>query len=92
MQLYHVHHRETLQDIARRTLGSSERWGDLHKLNPTLKPDEPLSAGTTVRLPADACVQSDDAEAGQAVAGPASQADGAQGQGVAADRHLSVQP
>ena len=63
VQLYHVHHRETLQDIARRTLGSSERWGDLHKLNPTLKPDETLSAGTTVRLPADACVQSDDAEA-----------------------------
>ncbi|HTU21709.1 MAG TPA: hypothetical protein VMG10_26970 [Gemmataceae bacterium] len=62
VQLYHVHRRETLQDIAQRTLGSNERWGDLHKLNPTLKPDEPLSAGTTVRLPADACVQSDDAE------------------------------
>jgi MraZ protein len=62
VQLYHVHGTETLQDIARRTLGSSERWSDLHKLNPALKPDEPLRSGTTVRLPADACVQADDAE------------------------------
>jgi MraZ protein len=62
VQLYHVHGSETLHDIARRTLGSSERWVDLHKLNPTLKPDEPLRSGTTVRLPADACVQNDDAE------------------------------
>lgn len=62
VQLYHVHGTETLQDIARRTLGSSERWIDLHKLNPALKPDEALSSGTTVRLPADACVQPDDAE------------------------------
>ncbi len=62
VQLYHVHGKETLQEIARRTLGTGERWVDLHKLNPTLKPDEPLPSGTTVRLPADACVQSDDAE------------------------------
>jgi MraZ protein len=62
VQLYHVHNRETLQDIARRTLGSSERWGDLHKLNPTIQPDTPLTAGTTVRLPADACFQTDDGE------------------------------
>jgi MraZ protein len=61
VQLYHVHGTETLHDIARRTLGSSERWVDLLKLNPTLKPDESLRSGTTVRLPADACVQSDDA-------------------------------
>jgi len=62
VQLYHVRGSETLQDIARRTLGSSERWTDLHKLNPTLKTDTPLSVGTTVRLPADACVQNDEAE------------------------------
>ena len=62
VQLYHVRGMETLHDIARRTLGSSERWIDLHKLNPTLKPDEPLHSGTTVRLPADACVQNDDSE------------------------------
>jgi MraZ protein len=62
VQMYHVHGAETLQDIARRTLGSSDRWSDLHKLNPTLKPDTPLSAGTAVRLPGDACVQADEAE------------------------------
>jgi MraZ protein len=62
VQLYHAHGSETLQDIARRTLGSSERWTELYKLNPTLKPDAPLTAGTTVRLPADACVQADDVE------------------------------
>jgi MraZ protein len=62
VQLYHVHGMETLQDIARRTLGSSERWIDLHKLNPALRPEEMLSSGTTVRLPADACVQTDDVE------------------------------
>jgi MraZ protein len=62
VQLYHVHGPETLQDIARRTLGSGERWTDLHKLNPALKPDTLLSSGTTVRLPGDACVQADEAE------------------------------
>jgi MraZ protein len=62
VQLYHTHNSETLQDIARRTLGSSERAADLHKLNPALKVDEPLRSGTTVRLPADACVQGDDVE------------------------------
>ncbi|MHB1427052.1 MAG: hypothetical protein ACYC3I_28180 [Gemmataceae bacterium] len=62
VQLYHVHSAETLTDIARHTLGSSERSSELHKLNPTLKPDEKLRPGTTVRLPVDACVQIDDAE------------------------------
>ncbi len=61
VQLYHVHGKETLQDITRRTL-SIDRFHDVQKLNPTLKPDEPLHAGTTVRLPADACIQADDAE------------------------------
>lgn len=61
VQIYRVHNTETLQDIARRTL-SIERWNEVQKLNPTLKPDEPLRSGTTVRLPADACIQSEDAE------------------------------
>lgn len=62
VQTYHVHGSETLQDIVRRTLGSSDRASELHKLNPTLKTDAPLRAGTVVRLPGDACVQADDAE------------------------------
>lgn len=62
VQFYHAHGSETLRDIARRTLGSGERAADLHKLNPAIKLDEPLSSGATVRLPADACVQADEAE------------------------------
>ncbi len=60
VQMYRAHASETLHDIARRTLGSGDRAGDLHKLNPSLKPEEPLRSGTMVRLPADACVQPDD--------------------------------
>lgn len=62
VQFYHAHGSETLRDIARRTLGSGERAADLHKLNPAIKMDEPLSSGATVRLPADACVQADETE------------------------------
>jgi MraZ protein len=53
---------ETFEAIARHALGSSARWADIHKLNPTLKPDAVIPAGTAVRLPGDACVQ-DDGEA-----------------------------
>lgn len=59
VQVYRVNNSETLQDIARRTLGSTDRSNDLHRLNPTLKPDDALSPGTVVRLPADACLQND---------------------------------
>jgi division/cell wall cluster transcriptional repressor MraZ len=51
---------ETFREIARRTLGSSERWTEIHKLNPDLKPEMPLSAGTTVKLPGDACILSEE--------------------------------
>jgi MraZ protein len=53
---------ETLRDLARRTMGSSDRWADIYKLNPNLKPELTLAAGTVVRLPGDACVQPDDVE------------------------------
>jgi MraZ protein len=63
VQVYHVRRTpETLQDIARRTLGSADRWMDVHKLNPNLKADAQLAEGTPVRLPADACVQAEDLE------------------------------
>jgi MraZ protein len=62
VQMYHVHSPETLQDVARRTLGSSERWTDIYKLNPTLEPHASLTVGTTLRLPSDACLQSDEGE------------------------------
>jgi MraZ protein len=63
VQTYQVRDKgETLRDIARRTLGSSERWSDIHKLNPSLKTETALATGTVVRLPADACIPSDETE------------------------------
>jgi MraZ protein len=59
VQSYRLRRAETLKSLARRSLGASERWGDIHRLNPNLKPDGLLAAGTVVRLPADACVQED---------------------------------
>jgi division/cell wall cluster transcriptional repressor MraZ len=53
---------ESLRDIARRTLGSSDRWTDVHKLNPSLGADGVIGEGTLVRLPADACVPDDGVE------------------------------
>ena len=43
----------TLRQIARETLGSEQRWGDLWDLNPQVTPNE-LAAGTSLKLPADA--------------------------------------
>jgi MraZ protein len=62
--LYHVPQGgETLQDIARRTLASGERWIELVRFNPALAHDSKLTAGTLVRLPADACVPTEDLDA-----------------------------
>lgn len=47
---------ETFKSLSRRTLGASERWTDIHKLNPIYKADATIPAGTVVRLPGDACV------------------------------------
>jgi hypothetical protein len=41
-------------EIARDHLGSSERWVDIYRLNPTIPPEQPVPAGTVLRLPADA--------------------------------------
>jgi division/cell wall cluster transcriptional repressor MraZ len=51
---------ETFKTLAKKTLGTVERWTDIHKLNPSLKADAVLPVGTTVRLPGDACVAEDD--------------------------------
>ncbi len=47
---------ETIQEVARRTLGTSERWTEVSKLNPVIKSGTLIAAGTLVRLPAEACV------------------------------------
>lgn len=48
---------ETFRSLARKTLHNGDRWSEIHKLNPTIKSDAVLIAGTVVRLPADACIQ-----------------------------------
>jgi MraZ protein len=53
---------ETLREIARKTLGSGDRWTDVAKLNPMLSPDKLVDSGTQVRLPAEACIPTTDVE------------------------------
>lgn len=54
---YKVHAaNETFKSLARKTLGSPERWSDIHKLNPNYRAEAILPLGTTLRLPGDACV------------------------------------
>jgi MraZ protein len=57
LQMYEVRAGgETIQEVARRTLGASERWMEIQKFNPGLKAGATIAAGTLVRLPAEACV------------------------------------
>jgi MraZ protein len=63
VQIYQVRGKtETLPDIARRTLGTSDRCNDILRLNPALKADSVLTVGMTLRLPPDACLP-DEADA-----------------------------
>lgn len=57
---------ETFRTLSKKTLGTQERWNEIHKLNPTIRGDATLVAGTLVRLPADACIQ-DEAESVRAL-------------------------
>jgi MraZ protein len=52
---------ETFRSLAKKPLNNQDRWNEIHKLNPTIKADAVLVAGTLVRLPADACVVDDEA-------------------------------
>ena len=51
---------EMLLEIARRTLGASERWSDIHQLNKRYDPQKPIPPGTILWLPADARVETGD--------------------------------
>ncbi len=63
IQTYQVRNNgETMRDIARRTLGAGQRWTDVAKLNPNLRPEDSLSAGTQVHLPPDACLPVEEVE------------------------------
>jgi hypothetical protein len=45
---------ETLQEIARRTMGDSRKWDRIFRLNPTLNPNQLIPGGTLLRLPPEA--------------------------------------
>jgi hypothetical protein len=47
---------EYMREVARRALRDSERWQDIYKLNPNVRPEFPVATGTVLRLPADAQV------------------------------------
>jgi MraZ protein len=51
---------ETFKTLARKSLGTVERWSEIFKLNPSLKADAVIAVGTTVRLPGDACVNDEE--------------------------------
>jgi nucleoid-associated protein YgaU len=48
---------ERLYDIAGRTLGDSNRWSEIYRLNPQVAPEMPVPGGTWLHLPADARVE-----------------------------------
>ncbi len=50
----------TVKTLARKTLGSVERWTEICKLNPAVNADTTLTVGATVALPADAVVNETD--------------------------------
>jgi nucleoid-associated protein YgaU len=52
---------EMFYDIARRTLGSGERWQEIYRLNPRFDPKDPVPAGSELRVPSDARIDPADA-------------------------------
>lgn len=48
---------EMLWSIAQRYLGNGERWRDIHKLNPTIRPELAVPVGTVLNLPAETQAQ-----------------------------------
>lgn len=52
---------EMFLEIARRTLGSGERWVEIYQLNRQYNPAERVPAGSVLRLPADANVGANEA-------------------------------
>jgi hypothetical protein len=47
---------QMLVEIAQQTLGDQRRWSEIYRLNPTIRPEFPIPAGTELRLPANANV------------------------------------
>ncbi len=47
---------ETFWEISRKTLGNPNRWSEISRLNPQIKPQYPVPGGTNLRMPPDARV------------------------------------
>jgi len=47
---------ETFWEISRKTLGNPNRWIEISRLNPQIKPQYPVPGGTNLKMPADARV------------------------------------
>jgi hypothetical protein len=47
---------EMILEVARRTLGNGDRWPEIYRLNPKLDPSVLIPAGSEIRLPGDAHV------------------------------------
>lgn len=63
-QVYRVRHAgETVREIARKTLNTTERTHEILRLNPGMPGDKVFAVGDTVTLPADACLPTEDVEA-----------------------------
>jgi hypothetical protein len=43
---------QMLFEIAQQTLGNPVRWNEIYRLNPQIRPDQPIPPGTTLRIPA----------------------------------------
>jgi hypothetical protein len=61
---------EMFLEIAKKTLGNAERWGEIYRLNPQYDPKYVIPAGTSLRLPADARVETPVAEKKQPATEP----------------------
>lgn len=48
---------QMIRDIARTTLNDANRWGDIAKLNPNIRPEYLVPGGQLLKLPADARVE-----------------------------------
>jgi nucleoid-associated protein YgaU len=61
--VYKVQEGDTFGSLARTKLGSEALWPEIHKLNPTIKPEK-LRAGDEIRLPTAAALAAKDAAKG----------------------------
>jgi hypothetical protein len=47
---------KTLREVAKDTLGSSDKWNLIFRLNRWVNPDDAIPVGTKLRMPSDAVI------------------------------------